>query len=73
MKFFCEVKSKVEGIRTDYYSTKTFCALKNSSEEEIVAVTFVSKRMFHNIMKQSRIVHSEDDSPLNNEVDGRVL
>lgn len=73
MKFFYEVKIKVEGIRTDYYSTKTFCALKNSSEEDILAVTFVSKRMFQNIMKQSRYVICEDDSSHNNGVDGRVL
>ena len=73
MKFFYEVKIKVEGIRTDYYSTKTFCALKNSSEEDILAVTFVSKRMFQNIMKQSRYVICEDGSSHNNGVDGRVL
>ena len=29
--FFCGLKEKLEGIRMDYYSNKTFLALKNSN------------------------------------------
>lgn len=32
IKFFCGLKEKLVGIRTDYYSSKTFCALKNANE-----------------------------------------
>ena len=49
MKFLYEVKSDVSKIRTDYYSTKTFYALKNSTEEDLSTITKVSKRMYLNI------------------------
>lgn len=32
IKFFCLLKERLVGIRTDYYSSKTFYALKNASE-----------------------------------------
>ncbi len=33
LKFLCELKEKLIGARTEYYSNKTFCALKNSSSK----------------------------------------
>ena len=33
VKFFCMIKERLQGARTDYYSNKTFCALKNATEE----------------------------------------
>lgn len=55
MKFFYEIKKKINGVRTDYYSTKTFCAIKNSTEADLTAITNLSRGMYNNIMKFPRI------------------
>ena len=70
MKFFYEIKKKVKGIRTDYYSTKTFYALKNSIESDLKSMTNVSKRMFEAVFKMPRIY---GESSQNGSIDGRIL
>lgn len=52
IKFFCHLKEKLVGIRTDYYSSKTFCALKNATENELSQLTKVVQKMYSNIMEK---------------------
>lgn len=70
MKFFYHIKVKANGIRTDYYSNKTFLALKNSSEADLKSITHASRRMFEAIFKMPRIY---GDSSSSEGVDGRIL
>ena len=59
MKVFYEIKNKVNGIRIDYYSAKTFCALKNSLEADLINFSHVAKKMFQNVMKQPRFLNDD--------------
>ena len=60
MKFLFEVKNKIEGTRTDYYSTKTFCALKNSSQEDLASLTSILKKVFASICKVQKFFIEEE-------------
>ena len=62
MKFLFEVKTKTSATRTDYYSTKTFCALKNSSEQDLTSLTSILKKIFTNICKAQKFFMEEEIS-----------
>lgn len=45
IQVFCSIKKTLPGLRTDYYSNKTFFALKNASLIELKNATIVVERM----------------------------
>ena len=48
--FFCEIKEKVYGGRADYYSNKTFLAMKNATEHELRSMGKVFKKMYNDVV-----------------------
>ena len=42
MKVFATIKTKMKHIRNDYYSEKTFNALKNTPEKELRKATKIA-------------------------------
>lgn len=55
IKLFSDLKNKQVGLKTDYYSNKTFCALKNASESELLLLTKIMYTMYLNVMRESKI------------------
>lgn len=54
MKVFASIKNQLVKVRSDYYSNKTFNALKNTPEEKLKAATRVAYNMLKQIMAFSR-------------------
>ena len=70
MKFLFEVKTKISTTRTDYYSTKTFCALKNSSQQDLTSLTAILRKIFTNIYQTHKYFMEEE---ISKSQDGRIL
>ena len=71
VKFFCLIKDSIPSIRTDYYSNKTFCAIKNANEYELKMATRAVSRMYNNIMNCPR--KSNPSSHRSGQVDERII
>ena len=50
MKLFADIKKNLIGIRNDYYSAKTFNALKNCSAETLNRTTKILKIILEEIL-----------------------